>query len=80
VEVAVPVETTHSFPALERYAVPSHFPRGLLPIGKPFPHASFPISQPYVYPEAITNAWPGKFQGLSPFPLKEGFPFHHYGH
>jgi hypothetical protein len=78
------VETPLPFPAHERYAVetllPPAFPHAPLPTGRPVPHTPFPISEPYVYPEAITTAWPGKFHGLPSFPVKQWLPLNHYGH
>jgi hypothetical protein len=84
VEVPVHVETPRSFPVIETYAVEhllsAPFPRAPLSIGKPFPHTALPVSEPHVYTEAITTSWPSTFHGLSPYSLKEGFPFHRYGH
>jgi hypothetical protein len=84
VEVPVHVETPRSFPAIETYAVEQLLsapcPRAPLSIGKPFPYTTFSVSEPHVYSEAFTTSWPGTFHGLSPYSLKEGFPFHRYGH
>jgi hypothetical protein len=78
----VPVETLPVFPAIDRHTaeslLPSPFARGAFPVGKPFPHSPFLASEAYGYPEAVTTAWPGKYQGPSPFPLKHNFG--HYGH
>jgi hypothetical protein len=80
----VHVQTPRSFPAIETFAVErllsAPFPRAPLSAGKPFPHTAFSVSEPLVFTETIITSWPGTFHGLSPYSLKEGFPFHRYGH
>jgi hypothetical protein len=84
VEVPVAVETPRSFPVHEKLVVDNllsvPIPSVSFPAGRSFPHAHFPISEPYAYPAADTNAWAGKFQGLPTFSFNqygyhgEGFP------